>query len=50
MIVNQAVALEASGLFDGIMLDWWNDDVEAIAAGLPPTHMQVAQPELVARR
>lgn len=26
------------------------DDVEAIAAGLPPTRMQVAQPELVARR
>lgn len=26
------------------------DDVEAIAAGLPPIRMQVAQPELVARR
>ena len=26
------------------------DDVEAIVAGLPPLRMQVAQPELVARR
>lgn len=25
-------------------------DVEAIAVGLPPLHMQVAPPELVARR
>ena len=26
LIVNQTVALDASGLFDGIMLDWWNED------------------------
>ena len=26
LIVNQAVALDKSGLFDGIMLDWWNEE------------------------
>ena len=26
LMVKQAVALDTSGLFDGIMLDWWNED------------------------
>ena len=26
LIVKQALALDKSGLFDGIMLDWWNED------------------------
>ena len=26
LMVKQAVALDKSGLFDGIMLDWWNED------------------------
>ena len=26
LMVKQAVALNRSGLFDGIMLDWWNED------------------------
>ncbi len=26
LIVKKAVALKQSGLFDGIMLDWWNED------------------------
>ena len=26
LMVNQAFALDKSGLFDGIMLDWWNED------------------------
>ena len=26
LMVNRAVALDKSGLFDGIMLDWWNED------------------------
>ena len=26
LMVNQAVALDKSGLFDGILLDWWNED------------------------
>ena len=26
LMINQAVALGRSGLFDGIMLDWWNED------------------------
>lgn len=34
LIVNKAVALEASGLFDGIMLDWWNEDFATSPMGL----------------
>ena len=26
LVVAKAVALDASGLFDGIMFDWWNED------------------------
>ena len=26
LIVDKAVSLQKSGLFDGIMLDWWNED------------------------
>jgi len=26
LMVKQAVALNTSGIFDGIMLDWWNED------------------------
>ena len=26
LMVKQAVALDKSGLFDGIMIDWWNED------------------------
>lgn len=26
LMVKQAVALDTSGLFDGILLDWWNED------------------------
>ena len=34
LIVNQAVALDASGLFNGIMLDWWNEDYATSAIGV----------------
>ena len=34
LIVNQAVALDKSGLFDGIMLDWWNEDDATSAIGV----------------
>ncbi|MDE0009506.1 MAG: putative glycoside hydrolase [Candidatus Poribacteria bacterium] len=34
LIVNQAVALDKSGLFDGIMLDWWNEDDATSAIGI----------------
>ena len=34
LIVNQAVALEKSGLFDGIMLDWWNEDYATSPIGV----------------
>ena len=34
LIVNQAVALDTSGLFDGIMLDWWNEDYATSPIGV----------------
>ena len=34
LIVNQAVALDKSGLFDGIMLDWWNEDYATSPIGV----------------
>ena len=34
LIVNQAVVLEKSGLFDGIMLDWWNEDYATSPIGV----------------
>lgn len=34
LIVNQAVALDKSGLFDGIMLDWWNEDYATSPIGI----------------
>lgn len=34
LIVKQAVALDKSGLFDGIMLDWWNEDYATSPIGI----------------
>ncbi|MCY3741226.1 MAG: putative glycoside hydrolase [Candidatus Poribacteria bacterium] len=34
LMVNQAVALDKSGLFDGIMLDWWNEDYATSSVGV----------------
>ena len=34
LIVNQAVTLDTSGLFDGIMLDWWNEDYATSPIGV----------------
>ena len=34
LIVNQAMALDKSGLFDGIMLDWWNEDYATSPIGV----------------
>ena len=34
LMVNQAVALYESGLFDGIMLDWWNEDDATSSIGV----------------
>ena len=34
LIVNQAVTLDKSGLFDGIMLDWWNEDYATSPIGV----------------
>ncbi|RKU19755.1 hypothetical protein C6503_07525 [Candidatus Poribacteria bacterium] len=34
LMVNQAVALDKSGLFDGIMIDWWNEDYATSSIGV----------------
>ena len=34
LIANQTMALNASGLFDGIMLDWWNEDDATSSIGV----------------
>ncbi|MCY4568010.1 MAG: putative glycoside hydrolase [Candidatus Poribacteria bacterium] len=34
LMVNQAIALNDSGLFDGIMLDWWNEDGATSSIGV----------------
>ena len=34
LIVKQAVTLDQSGLFDGIMLDWWNEDYATSPIGV----------------
>ena len=34
LIVDKVVALEKSGLFDGIMLDWWNEDYATSPIGV----------------
>ncbi len=34
LMVNQAIALEKSGLFDGILLDWWNEDYATSSIGV----------------
>lgn len=34
LIVNKVVALDMSGLFDGIMLDWWNEDYATSPIGV----------------
>ena len=34
LMVNQTVALEKSGLFDGILLDWWNEDYATSSIGV----------------
>ena len=34
LIVDKAVALDKSGLFDGILLDWWNEDYATSPIGV----------------
>ena len=34
LIISQAVTLDTSGLFDGIMLDWWNEDYATSPIGV----------------
>ena len=51
LMVNQAVALYTSGLFDGIMLDWWNEDYATSAIGVDDWSATILTPaaELEAR-
>ena len=34
LMVSQAIALDKSGLFDGILLDWWNEDYATSPIGV----------------
>lgn len=50
---NTVLTCHMAGAIDHALYNIGNmvtDDVEAIASGLPPIRMQVAQPELIARR
>ena len=50
---NTILTCHMAGAIDHALFDIGRrvtDDVEAIVAGLPPLHMQVAHPELIARR
>ncbi len=45
LIVKQAVALDKSGLFDGIMLDWWNEDYATSPIGIDDWSATILTPE-----
>ena len=45
LIVNQAVALDKSNLFDGIMLDWWNEDYATSPTGVDDWSDTILTPE-----
>ena len=50
-MVKQAVALDASGLFDGILLDWWNEDYATSSVAVDDWSQTILTPaaELEAR-
>ena len=45
LIVNKVVELKASGLFDGIMLDWWNEDYATSPIGVDDWSATILSPE-----
>ena len=45
LIANQAIALNVSGLFDGIMLDWWNEDDATSSIGVNDWSDTILTPE-----
>ena len=45
LIANQAMALDRSGLFDGIMLDWWNEDNATSSIGVDDWSATILTPE-----
>ena len=51
LMVNQAIALDKSDLFDGIMLDWWNEDYATSPIGVDDWSETILTPaaELEAR-
>ena len=46
LIVNKTSALKASGLFDGIMLDWWNEDNATSPIGVNDWSATILMPEV----
>ena len=45
LMVNQAVALYKSGLFDGIILDWWNEDYATSSIAVDDWSETILTPE-----
>ena len=45
LIVKQAIALNKSGLFDGIMFDWWNEDYATSPIGVDDWSATILTPE-----
>ena len=45
LMVSQAVALNVSGLFDGIMLDWWNEDYATSPVSVDDWSATILTPE-----
>ncbi len=45
LIVNQAVALYESALFDGILLDWWNEDYATSSISVDDWSATILTPE-----
>ena len=45
LMVNQVVALEKSGLFDGILLDWWNEDYATSSISVDDWSATILTPE-----
>ena len=45
LMVKQAVALDTSGLFDGILLDWWNEDYATSPVAVDDWSQTILTPE-----
>ena len=45
LMVKQAIALDTSGLFDGILLDWWNEDYATSPVAVDDWSQTILTPE-----